>query len=111
MHVKIDDIVLLYPTLWLATLAPPFGDQSHAPSHDSGSRRELPSMCRRGRGLLPPVFYMPDGPGSMESGGGCSPRRVFGRGFLELHHRRRFQKGDGLEVSFRHVMGDMAPQE
>ena len=31
--------------LWLATLAPQFDDESHAPSPGSGSHCELPSMC------------------------------------------------------------------
>ena len=42
---------------------------------------------------------------------GCSSRRVFRRGFLELPQRQLIQIGDGLEASIRHVMGDLAPQE
>ena len=65
-------------TLLLAPLAMSSDDKSHALTHGSGSRRELPSLCWKGRGLLPPVLYMPDGSGSMKGSGGCSARRVFG---------------------------------
>ena len=67
-------------------------------------------MCWGG-GLLPLVLHLPDGPGSMVGGGGCSSCQVFGRGVLEFPHIRLIQTRDGLEVSLRHVMGDLAPQE
>ena len=72
-------------------------------------RSELSSMWWGGGRLLPPFFHVPDGTGSMAGGGGASPRHIFGRGILELPHRRLFQTGDGLEVSFRHIMSDLAP--
>ena len=59
-----------------ATASASVDDESHALLPGSESCRELPSMCWGG-GLCPLVLHVPDGPGSMASGGGCSSRHVF----------------------------------
>ena len=63
------------------------------------------------RGLLPPVYRAPDGPGSMADRGGCSSHCIFRRRILELLHKQLIQTGDGVEASFRHLMGDLDPHE
>ena len=90
----------------LATCTSPSDDESHAPPPCSGSYHELPLVRWRDRGLLPPVFHVPDGTRSMADLGGCSSHRIFRRRSLEL-----LQTGDGVEASFRHIMGDLDPQE
>ena len=99
------------PYFWLATCTSPSDDESHAPPFCSGSYHELPLVRWRDRGLLPPVFHVPDGTRSMADLGGCSSHRIFRRRILELLHRQFLQTGDGVEASFRHLMGDLDPQE
>ena len=61
------------------------------------------------RKIAPPVFHVPDSTGSIAGGGAGSSRPIFRRGILELPHRWLIQTGDGLEVSLRHIMRDLAP--
>ena len=51
------------------------------------------------------------GPGGMAGGRGGPPLREIRRSVLELLVGRLFQAGGGLEVDFRHTVGDMDPQE
>ena len=99
------------PYFWLATRTSLFDDKSHAPLTGYGSCRELPLVRWRDRRLLLPVFHAPNGTRSMADLGGCSSHRIFRRRILEFFHRQLIQTGDGMEASFRHLMGDLDPQE
>ena len=99
------------PYFRLATRTSPSDDESHAPPPGSRSRRELPLVQWRDRGLLPSVFHVPDGTRNMADFGGCSSHRIFRRRILELLHRQLIQTGDGVEASFHHLTGDLDLQE